>query len=83
MKKPDVWNQNAVMKMIAEHKADNFIKSPEVTEVIKAFTNLPGPYGNFYQTVCSNSFELLISLYTLGRIHGIREERKNRKKNRG
>ena len=83
MKKPDVWKQNATMKMIAEHNVSNFTNDPEVKDVIKAFTGLPGNYGGFFETVCSNSFELLISMYTLGRIHGIREERKKWKKNRG
>ena len=83
MKKPDVWKQNATMKMIAEHTASNFTKDPEVTDIIKAFTGLPGNYGGFFETVCDNSYALLISMYTLGRIHGIREERKKWKKNRG
>ena len=82
MKKPNVWKQNKTMKMIGEHKTNNFAEDPEITEVIKAFTSLPGNYGGFFETVCSNSFELLISMYTLGRIHGIREERKKRKKTR-
>ena len=42
MKKPNVWKQNKTMKMIGEHKTNNFAEDPEITEVIKAFTSLPG-----------------------------------------
>ena len=80
MKKPNVWKENEIMKMIGEHRND-WNNNPEAKTVLSTFTNLPGVYGEFYKTVVLNSYDLLIALYCLGKIHGTREERKkNRKK---
>ncbi len=83
MKKPNVWTQNNVMKMIGDHGTDILKNNAEADTVIETFTGLPGAYGEFYKTVVANSYDLLIALYCLGRIHGIREERKNGRKAKG
>ena len=65
--------------MIGHNRQAQFLGNPEVKEVINTFLDLPEPHGPFYKSVLNYELEFLFSLYTLGMIHGIRQERERKR----
>ena len=76
----NVWDETSplIMQIIGKQEID-FFENTEFRKVIENFKTLPEPDGGFYRTIIPEVFELLISLYSLGYMHGIRQERQRRK----
>lgn len=74
-----IYDKSPVLKMIGHNRQAQFLGNPEVKEVINTFLNLPEPHGNFYKSILSYEIDLLFSLFALGTIHGIRQERKRKR----
>lgn len=70
-----VWNTSPVMRMIGKNTSALFMGNHEVQEVLNTFRELPEPHGSFYKTVFNHGIDLIFAVYTLGVIHGIRQER--------
>lgn len=80
--KPDsiyVWNANSIMRKIGEQSVDYFFDNDVIT-VRETFLNLPEPYCQPYKVAVHFANDLLFSMYELGRMHGIKQERESRKR---
>jgi hypothetical protein len=72
-KHPDIF-------ILGKQFADNFCSSVEVKALEKAYTSDDTRFNGLYKLAFHHCFDMLIDLYNLGRIHGIRQERERRKK---
>ena len=82
--KPDgtfVWNANSIMRKIGEQNVSYFFDKDVIT-VRETFLNIPEPYCQPYKVAVHFANDLLFSMYQLGRMHGIRQEREARKMKR-
>lgn len=75
-----VWNKSPVMKMIGRNTQSAFLCHPETKEVFDLFREMPELKGSILPTIMYDNIviDLLYSMYTLGLIHGIRQERGRR-----
>ena len=84
MSKKYLWNANKTMFMLGQHTpiySDMKEESEAIHDVINAYEE----YGNAFERLCAINFRIFCfnmagTLFNLGKIYGIREERKHRKK---
>ena len=85
MKKSDslmVWHMNELMRMLGNQEI-GFYWDNDVKEVIKSFLDFYKPPRDFfYRMSIQHAEPILFAMYQLGKIHGIRQERKRRKENK-
>lgn len=75
-----IYRSNKTMKMLCH--CENWFRPAvgEISNVIKAFAELPEPHNAIYKIALKDAWHLLAALYNLGRIHGIRAERERQQK---
>ena len=74
-----IWNANSIMRKIGQQNIDSYFDKDVVT-VRETFLNIPEPYCQPYKVAVRFAEDLLFSMYQLGRMHGIRQEREARKR---
>ena len=74
-----IWNANSLMQKISQQSVDSYFDR-DVMTVRETFLNIPEPYCQPYKVAVRFAEDLLFSMYQLGRMHGIRQEREARKK---
>lgn len=74
-----VWNANSLMRKIGRQSVANYFNN-DVMTVRETFLNIPEPYCQPYKVAVRFAEDMLFSMYQLGRMHGIRQEREARKK---
>ena len=74
----DVYGENKLMEMLAL-QPNRFNRDAEVETIINTFCALPSPENIRFNRVVNEGLQMLWAMYDLGRIHGIRAERKRRK----
>lgn len=75
-----IYHSNKTMEMLCH--CENWFRAAdeEISDVIKAFAELPEPHNAIYIIALKDAWHLLAALYNLGRIHGIRAERERQQK---
>lgn len=75
-----IYHSNKTMEMLCH--CENWFRAAdeEISDVIKAFAELPEPYNANYKKTFKEAWQLLAAIYNLGRIHGIRAERERQQK---
>ena len=80
----EVYKANAVMKMLGNQclfmaaLEDKKLRH-EIKSIENAYTDNTKPFFGLYRLAFRHCFDMLIDLYNLGVIHGIRKERQRRK----
>ena len=74
----DVYGKSKLMEMLS-HQPGYFNGDKEVAEVIDTFCTLSYPDNIPFQRTVNDGMQMLWTMYDLGRIHGIRAERKRKK----
>lgn len=74
-----VWDANELMKVIGKQDI-SFYFDKDAKLIRETFLNIPEPYCQPYKVAVCFAEDLLFSMYQLGRMHGVRQEREARKK---
>ncbi len=80
----EVYKANAVMKMLGNQCSfmaalDDKDLRQEIKSIEKAYTDNTKHFSGLYRLAFRHCFDMLVDMYNLGVIHGIRSERKRRK----
>ncbi len=80
----EVYKANAVMKMLGNQCSfmaaleDKKLRH-EIKSIERAYTDNAKLFSGLYRLAFRHCFDMLVDMYNLGVIHGIRSERKRRK----
>ena len=70
-----VYAQNKTVKILGKQDALAFLSNPEVKDVFSAYTDPMNKRNTIYRYFRDTAIDILIDIYNLGVIHGIRKER--------
>ena len=70
-----VYKQNKTVRILGKQNALDFLKNNEVKDVFVAYTDIRYKRNTIYRYFRDTAIDILIDIYNLGVIHGIRKER--------
>ncbi len=74
-----IYEANNTMKMLEWQTCPVPKDYPQLNELREAYTDERKPNFIFYRVVFRNCFDLIMNVFNLGIIYGIRKERRRRK----